>query len=116
MMKRKNALEVAYGSGYVTENVLYDKFFEIDLFDQCERAVTDAKERLRGKAKVNTITRARMQNFPWRSEWNCIVFRYCVGYPPDEELVQILQKAGQCLKGRKDNHKRGTQQEAYIII
>ncbi len=106
-MKKGKALEVACGAGWVTKEVLLSRFSEVDLFDQCEQAKDDAKENIGKNPKLGQLRVHTMQNFPWDSEWNCIVCRYCVGYLDDEELVQFLQRAAQCLEGNDERAKRG---------
>ena len=57
-----------------------------------------------------------MKEFDWEGKWNCILFRFCVGYLDDDELISVLKKAKQCLKERKNPSKRLKAKESYIII
>ena len=57
-----------------------------------------------------------MIEFGWAKKWNCILFRFCVGYLDDDELIIVLKKAKQCLKERNNPNKRLATKESYIII
>ena len=115
-MKREKVLEVACGYGYVTDEILCDYFCEVHMFDQCTNAIDHVVTKFENEPKITSKTKRTMQSFEWDDEWNCIVFRYCVGYLEDEELKEVLIKAQKCLKGRVSTDKRGATQESYIII
>ena len=34
-----------------------------------------------------------MKEFDWTEKWNCILFRFCVGYLGKDELISVLKKA-----------------------
>ena len=34
-----------------------------------------------------------MKEFDWEGKWNCILFRFCVGYLDNNELKSVLKKA-----------------------
>ena len=89
-MERKKVLEVACGYGYVTENVLTSFFFAIDMFDHCPFSIRDVKHRLSKEPKINDIIQCTMEAFEWKADYNCILFRYCVGYPDNSTLVKVL--------------------------
>ena len=54
-MKKGKALEVACGAGWVTKEVLLSRFSEVDLFDQCEQAIDDAKENIGKNPKLRKL-------------------------------------------------------------
>ena len=57
-----------------------------------------------------------MKEFDWTDKWNCIIFRFCVGYLDKDDLINVLKKAKQCLKERNNPNKRLATKESYIII
>ena len=34
-----------------------------------------------------------MKEFDWAGKWNGILFRFCVGYLDENELIDVLKKA-----------------------
>ena len=91
-MKYNRALDVCCGAGEVIRDLLRFKFTEIDFFDQCHESVnlamiirTDYK--LKGEA-----TRACMEIFQPKKNYDCIVMRYCIGYLDDKKMIKFLYK------------------------
>ena len=57
-----------------------------------------------------------MEAFEWKKEQNCILFRYCVGYPTDSDLVKILVRAKKSLRGTNGVEKRIATKESFIVV
>ena len=64
-MKKDIVLEVACGSGYLSEFLLYDQFHEIHMFDQDPKAINEVKIKFKDKPKASSITSKTMQSFEW---------------------------------------------------
>ena len=64
-MKKEICLEAACGRAYVTSEVLYDKFYEIHMFDQDQRAIDLVKDKFKNKPKVSLMIAKTMQSFEW---------------------------------------------------
>ena len=79
-MKKGKVLEVGCGEGHATKEVLHDLFFQIDLFDKCPLAIEKIKALRKDYPKIYRIEQNTMENFKWNSEWDCILFKYVVGY------------------------------------
>ena len=64
-MKKDTVLEVACGSAYLSEFLLYEQFHEIHMFDQDPKAIDKAKIKFKDKPKASSITSKTMQSFEW---------------------------------------------------
>ena len=106
-LKKKGAFEVACGECHVSRHVLSKHFSKIDLLDRCPISLQHAQQLKEQLSCIDNIYDCQMQEFAWDQKWNCIVFRFCVGYPNDDQLIEILRKAKGCLDGRMNSLKRG---------
>ena len=56
-----------------------------------------------------------IQEYDTSKKYNCIIFRYCIGYLKDDaELAEELKRYAAMLDS--NNTKRTTQQEGYLIV
>ena len=78
------------------------------MFDHCPESIKDVSLRLSKEPKIKSITQNTMETFEWKSDWNCIVLRYCVGYLDDMVLAKVLKRAVMSLTDRSDNNKDPT--------
>ena len=57
-----------------------------------------------------------MQDFKGKSIYNCIVFRYCIGYLDDNLAPSILEKFSTYLLNYETKNERAGPQCSYIIV
>ena len=107
---------MACGEAHCTKEILSKKFCKIDLFDEGQDALDDARKNLGDEPKVGLLSRGRMQDYTFDSQYNLILCRYCVGYLKDDELVAFLKTAAKNLAGRADQRKRSASCESFILV
>jgi len=56
-------------------------------------AIEHAEKLKKECSKVKNIYKRDMKEFDWVEKWNCILFRFCVGYLDEDELISVLKKA-----------------------
>ena len=86
-MKKENAFEIACGECHVTRDLFSKIFDKTDLLDQCPQSIEHAKKLKKDCDKVNEIYHSDMASFDWEGKWNCILFRFCIGYLDEDDLI-----------------------------
>ena len=115
-IKKERAFEVACGECHVTRHIHVHKFEKIDLLDIDGTSIEIAKSLKKEQKKIGCVYHSSTENFSWDDTWNCIIFRFCIGYPKNADLIDILSKAKLCLGERGGKASRATSQESYILI
>ena len=62
-LKCESALEVACGEAHCTKEILSKKFYKIDLFDEGQNALDDARKNLGDESRVGQLVKGRMQDY-----------------------------------------------------
>ena len=112
-MKLESVIELGCGRGHVTRELLVDWFKYIDLLDQCEVACGFARE-LEKLKPVREVINKRIQDFDLQRKYNCILFRFCIGYFDSEQAPEVLKQYAELLHHRP--RKRSSHQPAYILV
>mmetsp|Transcript_19310 Transcript_19310/g.62984 ORF Transcript_19310/g.62984 Transcript_19310/m.62984 type:complete len:237 (+) Transcript_19310:113-823(+) len=109
VVKPKRALDVAAGIGRVSDGLLLDLCDRVDLLEECERFMQQARSQLAPAGDRVRFFCSRMQDFvPEAGGYDLIWVQWCIGSLSDADLVAFLTrcKAGLATGGLivlKDN-------------
>ena len=111
------ALDCGAGIGRVTKNVLIPRFDLVDLVEQDEKFIKNAKEFIgEDMAKVGTIYHAGLQNFKPDKRYDLIWCQWVAGHIKDYDLIDFFDRCRMCLNKHgvivvKDNIAQSTELE-----
>ena len=71
---------------------------------------------MRGHNAMGFVTKAKMQDFRWRSDYSAIFMVWCAGYLGQHDLVAFLKKAKTHLAQDSGRMSRRSIPESFIIL
>jgi protein N-terminal methyltransferase len=86
------ALDCCAGIGRVTQNVLQHYFEEIDMFDQEQRFVNQARINLFGNGKVGKIIKSSLQEFYTNEKYDVIWMQWSLENLEEEDAKEFLNR------------------------
>jgi SAM-dependent methyltransferase len=92
-VKPKRALDVAAGIGRVSGGLLLDMCDRVDLLEECERFVKQARSQLASAGNRVRFFCSSMQDFvPEPGSYDLIWIQWCIGSLSDADLVAFLTR------------------------
>lgn len=89
----KIALDCGAGIGRVSKYVLIPRFEKVDLVDQDEKFLTNAKEFIgKDMAKVGSMYQSGLQNFKPDKHYDVIWCQWVIGHIKDYDLIDFLER------------------------
>jgi len=93
VVKPKRALDVAAGIGRVSDGLLLDLCDRVDLLEECERFMQQARSQLAPAGDRVRFFCSRMQDFvPEAGGYDLIWVQWCIGSLSDADLVAFLTR------------------------
>ena len=71
---------------------------------------------MRGHNAMGFVTKAKIQNYRWRSDYSAIFMVWCAGYLGQHDLVAFLKKAKTHLAQDSGRMSRRSIPESFIIL
>ena len=96
-MGTESALDCGAGIGRVTKHLLEPRFQTIDLVDQSEPLLLQARSYVTS-SKPLTFTVSGLQSFSIAKQYDCIWVQWVSSQLTDEDLIVFYRKAGKALK------------------
>ncbi len=86
------ALDSCAGIGRVTHFVLQKYFSEIDLFDQEQKFINQAKINFINNSKISEIKQCSIQDFEFTKKYDLIWLQWNLENLEDDDLIRFLKK------------------------
>jgi len=90
------ALDCGAGIGRVTSNLLLPLFDTVDLVEQSDKFVEEAKRSIKS-SKMGTFYVSGLQGFTFEYKYDVIWIQWVIGHLHDADLVQFILKCKQAL-------------------
>lgn len=94
-----SAIDCGSGWGRITENVLLKRFTTVDMLDPSSTQLDEARKLFEGK--VRNFYQIGMQDFNLKIKYDCMWVQGVLMYLLDEDCLNFLKKARDCLAERK---------------
>jgi len=94
-----SAIDCGSGWGRITENVLLKRFTTVDMLDPSATQLDEARKLFEGK--VRNFYQIGMQDFNLKIKYDCMWVQGVLMYLLDEDCLNFLKKARDCLNERK---------------
>ena len=91
-LKFNRALEVGCGKGYLTDDILKNKYAKVDMFDKKREHINRLKRKFQLNRKNIQPTVATMENFTWKNKYDGIFIHWTINYPPREKAIKFLKE------------------------
>jgi len=111
------ALDCGSGIGRITKNLLQRFFAKVDLVDQDEKFILEAKKNFEGNDKIGEILCCGLQKFnPEPAKYDVIWIQWVMGHMTDDDLTKLLDRFRSALRPNgvviaKENCTRSNQLE-----
>ncbi|CAG9322442.1 unnamed protein product [Blepharisma stoltei] len=86
------ALDCGSGIGRITKNLLLNHFAHVDLVDQSEKFIEDAKHYINDNKVENYFVKGLQDFSPQKELYDCIWIQWILAYIIDEDLVAALKR------------------------
>ncbi|EWS73135.1 AdoMet-dependent proline di-methyltransferase (macronuclear) [Tetrahymena thermophila SB210] len=99
------ALDCGAGIGRVTKELLMNVFQKVDLLEQCDKYIFEAKNQLKQYPNVEDFYQMGLQEFQFQKQYDCIWIQWVSNQIKDDDYVRFLQKCSNSLS-----------QDGFIIV
>lgn len=119
MINTEKVLDCAAGVGRVSEYVLVNHFKQVDMFEQEEKFVNEAKQKFKNNSRVCSITCSSIQDYNFNNvKYDLIWMQWCLENISDSDLVIFMKKSYKALNEKgliivKENCLNKTAKEKY---
>ena len=115
-MSKERALDAACGDGRLTSDFLSRFFEEVDMFDQCPKAINIVNNLKKEVKQIKNVQLKKMQNYVFTQLYTCIILRWATGWVEDDEIKEFLRKCSLHLKNWKRNSNGTVEKGSFIIV
>jgi protein N-terminal methyltransferase len=115
------ALDCGSGIGRITKNLLQRFFSKVDLVDQDEKFIQQARKNFEGNEKIGEMTSCGLQKYqPEPEKYDVIWVQWVLSHMTDEDLIQFMHRCRSALRKNgvviaKENCTRTNQLETDSV-